>query len=76
MAEVDYVINIGADIFPVEVKSGKEGRLKSLRIFIEDKRAKLGIRFSQDKLSYCDKILSIPLYMVEQLPRLVESLQI
>lgn len=74
MAEVDYVINIGSEIFPVEVKSGKEGRLKSLRMFIEEKKTKLGIRFSQDKLSYYDKILSIPLYMVEQMPRLVESL--
>jgi len=45
MAEVDYVINIGADIFPVEVKSGKEGRLKSLKIFIEEKKSRLGIRF-------------------------------
>jgi uncharacterized protein len=75
MAEVDYVINIGSDIFPVEVKSGKEGRLKSLRMFIEEKKSKLGIRFSQDKLSCYDKILSIPLYMVEQLPRLAESLR-
>ncbi len=75
MAEVDYVINIGSDIFPVEVKSGKEGRLKSLRMFIEEKKSRLGIRFSQDKLSYYDKILSIPLYMVEQLPRLAESLR-
>ena len=74
MAEVDYVINIGSDIFPVEVKSGKEGRLKSLRMFIEEKKSRLGIRFSQDKLSYYDKILSIPLYMIEQLPRLAESL--
>lgn len=74
MAEVDYVINIGSEIFPVEVKSGKEGKLKSLRMFIEEKKTKLGIRFSQDKLSYYDKILSIPLYMVEQMPRLVESL--
>ena len=74
MAEVDYVINIGSDIFPVEVKSGKEGRLKSLRMFIEEKKSRLGIRFSQDKLSYYDKILSIPLYMIEQMPRLVESL--
>lgn len=75
MAEVDYVINIGSDIFPVEVKSGKEGRLKSLRMFIEEKKSRLGIRFSQDKLSYYDKVLSIPLYMVEQLPRLAESLR-
>jgi len=71
MAAVDYVINIGSDILPMEVKSGKEGKLKSLRMFIDEKKSKLGIRFSRDKLSYYDKILSIPLYMVEQMPRLV-----
>ncbi|MEW6041131.1 MAG: AAA family ATPase [Elusimicrobiota bacterium] len=76
MAEVDYVINIGPDIFPVEVKSGKEGKLKSLRMFIEEKKSKFGIRFSQDKLSYHDRILSIPLYMVEQINRLVEDIKI
>lgn len=74
MAEVDYVVNIGSDIFPVEVKSGKEGKLKSLRMFIEEKKSKFGIRFSQDKLSYYDKILSIPLYMVEQMHHLAKSI--
>jgi predicted AAA+ superfamily ATPase len=74
MAEVDHVISIGSDIFPIEVKSGKEGRLKSLRMFMENKKSKIGIRFSQDKLSYYDKILSIPLYMVEQLQRLAGSI--
>jgi len=73
MAEVDFVVHIGSDIFPIEVKAGKEGRLKSLRLFIEEKKSKLGIRFSQDKLSYYDKILSIPLYMIEQMPRIVKS---
>lgn len=72
MAEVDYITNVGSNILPVEVKSGKEGKLKSLRMFIDEKKSKLGIRFSQDKLSYYDKILSIPLYLVEQLPRFFE----
>src|SRR3989304_424076 len=74
MAEVDYVINIGSGIFSVKDKKSKKRRVKSLRMFIEEKKSRLGIRFSQDKLSYYDKILSIPLYMVEQLPRLAESL--
>lgn len=74
MAEVDYVINIGADILPVEVKSGKVGKLKSLRMFIEEKKSKGGIRISQEKLSFYDKILSVPFYMIEQIPRLVQSL--
>ncbi|OHB77968.1 MAG: hypothetical protein A2Z34_10665 [Planctomycetes bacterium RBG_16_59_8] len=69
-AEVDYVVTVGTNILPVEVKSGKEGRLKSLRAFMTEKGAKMGIRFSQEKLSHHDNILSIPLYMVEQMPRL------
>lgn len=74
MAEVDYVMSAGSSVIPVEVKSGEGGKLKSLRMFIEDKKSKLGVRFSQEKLSYYDKILSIPLYMVEQLPRLVNKI--
>lgn len=73
-AEVDYVINIGSTILPVEVKAGKTGRLKSLRLFMQEKKLPLGIRFSQDKLSYFDGILTVPLFMAEQLARLVENI--
>jgi len=75
LAEVDFVINVGSQIFPVEVKAGKAGRLKSMRLFMEEKRSRFGIRISQEKLSYYDKILSVPLYMMEQLPRLVRSVK-
>lgn len=73
-AEVDYIINIGSTILPVEVKSGKTGTLRSLKLFMEDKKSPIGIRFSQDKLSYYDNILTIPLYMVEQLSRLTKEI--
>lgn len=73
-AEVDYVINVGSGIYPVEVKSGKTGRLKSLRVFLEEKKSKLGIRISQQPFSYENGILSIPLYMIYEIPRLVKSI--
>lgn len=73
LAEVDFVINVGANLFPVEVKAGKTGKLKSLRIFLQEKKARFGIRISQENLSYQDQILSVPLYMIEELPRLVEQ---
>lgn len=73
-AEIDYVINIASDIFPLEVKAGKTGTLRSLQLFMKEKNSKFGIRISQGKMSYYDNILSIPLYMVEQLPRLVQTL--
>ena len=75
MAEIDYVVNVDADILPVEVKAGKAGKLKSLRLFMEEKGSRFGIRISQERLSYFDGILSIPLYMIEHLPRLVRSIK-
>lgn len=65
MAEVDYVVSIGAEIIPVEVKAGATGKLKSLRLFMKEKKAKIGIRVSQEPLSFHESILSIPLYMME-----------
>lgn len=73
MAEVDFVINVGAKILPLEVKAGKTGTLKSLQLFMEEKKASLGIRVSQHPLSYHDNVLSVPLYMVEQIPRMAED---
>jgi hypothetical protein len=74
-AEVDFVLNIDAQILPVEVKSGTTGRLKSMRIFMQEKSSKLGVRISQIPLSLHDGILSLPLYMISELPRLVRESQ-
>jgi len=69
-AEIDFIINIGSDIFPLEVKSAKGGRLKSLKMFLENKKSKFGIKVSQEKPSFHDKLLSLPLYMIEQITRI------
>lgn len=74
MAEVDFVITVDANIIPVEVKAGTTGRLKSLKLFMEEKNSLLGVRVSQQSLSYNDKILSIPFYMVGEIQRLVETI--
>ncbi|OGS27828.1 MAG: hypothetical protein A2297_06765 [Elusimicrobia bacterium RIFOXYB2_FULL_48_7] len=73
-AEVDYVCDIDSRIIPVEVKAGKSGSLKSLKIFLEEKKTPFGIRFAMDKLSFYDKVLTIPMYMIEQMHRLVREI--
>jgi uncharacterized protein len=73
-AEVDYVRDIGSRIVPIEVKAGKTGTLKSLRIFMEEKKTDVGVRISQEPLSFFDGVLSVPLYMIDQLPRLIAAL--
>jgi uncharacterized protein len=73
-AEVDYVIAYKGHIFPVEVKAGKTGKLRSLRVFMEEKRSPFGIKISQDTMKWEKNILSIPLYLVAHLPRLIDSI--
>lgn len=73
-AEVDYLINSGSKIYPVEVKAGKTGTLKSLRMFLESHpQTPFGLRFSMHELSFFDNVLSIPLCLVSQWERLANE---
>lgn len=72
-AEVDYIINVDDIIIPVEVKAGKTGSLKSLQIFLNEKSSEFGVRLSLKPLSFKDRVLSIPLYMIAELPRIVRK---
>lgn len=90
-AEVDYVITRGNQIIPIEVKAGKSGTLKSLQQFVLNKHAALVVRFDlnppgiqqvrhaartrsgSQTVSY--KLLSLPLYMVEELQRILDEIR-
>ena len=43
-AEVDYILSLGSDIIPVEVKAGSLGKLRSINVFLEEKKSPFGIR--------------------------------
>jgi len=57
------------------VKAGTTGALRSLRLFMQEKRSKYAIRISQQKLSYTDGILSVPFYLCGEIPRLLTKLE-
>ena len=44
-AEIDFIYSYGGDIFPVEVKAGKTGKIKSLWKYIEIKSPKYVVKF-------------------------------
>ena len=73
-AEVDYLITVGSHIIPIEVKAGKQGKLRSIKTFIKEKKSPLGIQISQKSLSLQNGILSVPFYMIDQIPRLITSI--
>ena len=72
-AEVDFIINIGSHIVPIEVKAGLTGKLRSLRSFLSQKNINLGVRISQKPLSLEDGILTVPLYLIHTLPKLYKQ---
>jgi uncharacterized protein len=71
-AEVDYLIQRDATIIPIEVKSGTIGRMKSLIMFLEKYNSRHGIKISQIRYSEHEKIISVPLYAIESLIRVVQ----
>jgi uncharacterized protein len=82
--EIDYIIQHGNCVVPVEIKSGTAGSMKSLHQFMADKNLNLAVRFNAnlpskeninvkttqgDSVSYT--LLSIPLYLAQQINNLL-----
>ena len=88
-AEVDYVVELGGTIVPVEVKAGRAGALRSLHQFVAEKQPPIAVRFDASPPGAQDvdievmskgrsqrvryRLLSLPLYLVERLPNVVSS---
>ena len=86
-AELDYVLQHGLDVVPIEVKAGKTGALKSLHLFMGLRGGSTAVRFWADLPSVTNvdvrtteglpvtyRLLSLPLYMAGQLSRLLAAL--
>lgn len=85
-AEIDYVVQLDNKIIPIEVKAGKTGTLKSLQIFVTEKKLKKAVRVNADMPSVVQvqtsvrinkgtedvdfQLISIPLYLVQEFGRL------
>ena len=79
-AEVDFMIQMGDKIVPIEVKSGHNSKLKSLHIFMENTNHNVAVRvwsqpFSIDKITGLSgkqfDLYNIPFYYVKMIPQLL-----
>jgi len=65
-AEIDYVVSKNNRIVPVEVKSGSEGKMHSMHLFLSEKKcAEKGLRIYSGDFSQNVNFDSIPLYAIE-----------
>jgi predicted AAA+ superfamily ATPase len=63
-SEVDFVMQYGTAIVPIEVKSGVNVKSKSLRIFREKYLPKISIRFSLKNTRLDNDLLNISLFSI------------
>lgn len=87
-AEIDFILSWKGRLLPVEVKSGKDGTLKSLHQFVENSENPFAIRLYNQPYSLietktpskgdtpgrCYKLLSLPLYCAGKITDYLESL--
>ena len=71
--EVDFLIQRGNDIFPIEVKSETNTTSRSLKKYKElfPDKVKLRVRLSLDNLRLDGDVLNIPLFLADQIDRLI-----
>jgi predicted AAA+ superfamily ATPase len=63
-AEVDFVIQKGGAVIPIEVKSGLHTKSRSLSVFTEKYKPEYAIRISAKNFGFENNIKSVPLYAV------------
>ncbi len=66
-AEVDYIVQKGDQIIPIEVKAGRRGAMQSMRVFMELKKLSIGVRTAMENFSQYEKIKVYPLYAIANL---------
>ena len=66
-AEVDFVIDTGNDVIPVEVKAEQNLQAKSLKVYREKFQPRVSIRTSMADYKREDWLLNLPLWALERL---------
>lgn len=86
-AEIDYLVEVGGRVVPIEIKSGAAGAMKSLHQFMYEKALPVAVRLDRNPPSLQDvdvkttrgqrvryQLLNLPHYLAGHLPRLLEEL--
>lgn len=73
-AEVDFIIQHGLEVLPLEVKAGESRRKKSLLVYRDKYQPKRLLRASTRNLKQDGDLCNIPLYLVSQLPHMLHTL--
>ena len=71
--EIDFIIQYKNEIIPIEVKANKSSNNISLTKYNQKFDNKLSIRFSMNNLKKDEKVINIPLFLIEYLENILKS---
>lgn len=71
-AEIDFIVQFENDILPIEVKSDKNIKSRSLQLYYQKFSPKLRIRYSLKNFSYHDGLLNIPHFMSDYTKEIIK----
>jgi len=83
-AEIDFVYPYKGKLIPIEVKSGKEGTLRSLHLFMEDTSHNYAVRFYSGEVKINKLktqsgkhffLINLPYFLVSQIDRYLEFVE-
>ncbi len=69
--EIDFVVQNGSNIVPIEVKAGNNKSATTFKKYIKEKNPDIAIRFSEMNYVTDGKITNIPLYLANALDRFI-----
>lgn len=72
IAEIDFMIQIGKNNVPIEVKASENLQAKSLKTFIQKYDTKINIRTAMSEYRQEENLIKIPLYMIGDLLEIVK----
>jgi predicted AAA+ superfamily ATPase len=70
-SEVDFLIQAGGKLIPIEVKAGTNLRAKSLRVYTEKFEPPVAVRTSPADYKAANRIIDLPLYALGLLPNIL-----
>ncbi len=71
--EVDFIVDTGEQIIPVEVKAEVNLRAKSLKSYHEKFKPKISVRASMANYKEEEWLMNLPLYMIDQIKNIVAN---
>jgi predicted AAA+ superfamily ATPase len=73
IAEIDFITqgDSGGDIIPIEVKSARNTKAKSLKVYMADYKPRHAVRTSLNQYRVSDNLYDIPLYMISEFGNII-----